>query len=142
MDYEPPLQPDKTKRFSYMVTGIVLRAFAYHPHYRQRKEVREAADLVLSRLFKKDFYPDRSSAEYWTRFSFPFWFTDLISVLDPISHLGFKPDHLKVSEGLQWFVKNQRKDGTWDLKLLKGDRLEQPYWMALHICKLFKKFYS
>ena len=142
MDYKPTLHPDKTKRFSYMVTGIVLRAFAYHPDYRVRTEIREAAELVLSRLFKKDFYPDRSSAEYWTRFSFPFWYTDLIAVLDPISHLGYKFDHPKVSEGLKWFAENQKKDGTWDLKLLKGERHEQPYWMVLNICKLFKTFYS
>lgn len=125
-----------------MVTGIVLRAFSFHPEFSKNEEIRDAAELVLSRLFKKDYYPDRSSAEYWTRFSFPFWYTDLIAILDPISHLGFKPDHPKVSDGLQWFVDQQKRDGTWDLKLLKGERHEQPYWMALNICKLFKTFYS
>lgn len=142
MDYSLPLQPDRSKRFSSMVTGVVIRAFAYHPEYKKRIEIQDAAELVLSKLFKRDTYPDRNSAKCWTRFSFPFWFTDLISVLDPVSRLGFKPDHPKVSEGLGWFVDQQKKDGTWDLKLLKGDKLEQPHWMTLNICRLFKRYYS
>ena len=142
MELNQPLQPDRSKRFSYMVTGVVIRAFAYHPEYKKRDEIKDAAELVLSKMFQRDFYPDRSAAEFWTRFSFPFWFTDLIAVLEPISHLGFKPDHPKVSEGLGWFIDQQKKDGTWNLKLLKGDKHEQPYWMALNICRFFKKFYS
>ena len=140
MDYRPPVQPDKSNRFSYMVTGAVIRAFAYHPEYNKRKEIRDAAELVLTRLFKKDYYPDRGTADFWTKFSFPFWYTDLIAFLNPISHLGFKPDHPKVSEGLDWFIDKQQRDGTWDLKLLKGDKQEQPYWMTLNICKIFKNF--
>jgi hypothetical protein len=141
-DYGPAVQPDRSRRFSYMVTGVVLRAFAAHEEYRGRSEIREAAELVLSRLFKRDFYPDRSAAEYWTRFSFPFCYTDLIAVLDPLPRLGFGPDHPKVSEGLSWFVDNQQQDGTWQLRLLKGDRREQHFWMALNICRLYKIFYS
>jgi hypothetical protein len=142
MDYRPPVQPDRTRRFSYMATGVVLRAFAHHPKYLKRKEIMIAAELVLSRIFKRDFYPDRGTADYWTRFSFPFWYTDLIAVLDPVSHLGFSPDHPKVSEGLDWFIKRQERDGSWNLKLLKGDKKEQPYWMSVNICRLFKRFYS
>jgi len=141
-DYGSPLQPERSKRFSYMITGVVLRAFAYHLGFKNRKEIKEAAELVLSRLFQRDYYPDRKSVEFWTRFSFPFWFTDLIAVLDPVSHLGFKPDHPKVSKGLDWFIHKQNMDGTWNLKLLKGEKLEQPYWMSLNICKLFKRFYK
>jgi squalene cyclase len=142
MDTGPPVQPDRSKRFSYLATGVVIRAFAYHPEYKKRTEIKDAAELVLSRLFQRDYYPDRSSAEYWTKFSFPFWFTDLIAILDPISHLEFKPEHPKVSEGLGWFIDQQKKDGTWNLKLLKGDKHEQPYWMMLNICRLFKRYYS
>jgi len=29
------IQPDKTKPFSHLVTGIVLRAFTAHPEYRK-----------------------------------------------------------------------------------------------------------
>jgi hypothetical protein len=125
-----------------MVTGVVIRAFAYHPEYKKLKEIKEAAELVLSRLFKRDHYPDRNSLEFWTKFSFPFWFTDLIAVLDPVSQLGFGPDHPKVSQGLEWFIDKQKMNGTWELKLLKGDKQEQSFWMAFNICKLFRQFYS
>jgi len=54
-----------------MVTGVVIRAFAYHPNYRALKEIRQAAELVLAKLFEPDNYPDRKSREYWIRF--PIW---------------------------------------------------------------------
>jgi len=98
--------------------------------------------MVPSRLFKRDYYPDRGTVEFWTKFFFPFWNTDLIAVLDPISNLRFKPDHPMVSKGLDWFIDRLNKDGTWDLKLLKGDKHEQPYGMALNICNIFKLYYS
>lgn len=142
MNYGYPIQPERSKRFSYMVTGVVIRAFAYHPQYKKLKEIKAAAELVLSRLFKRDYYPDRNSVEFWTRFSFPFWFTDLISVLDPVSRLGFSPDHPKVSQGLEWFIGKQNMNGTWQLRLLKGDKQEQLHWLAFNICKIFKRFYS
>ena len=47
----PTLQPDKTRPFSHYVTGVVLRALALHPHYRQSREARDAAALLKSRLF-------------------------------------------------------------------------------------------
>lgn len=134
------LQPNKKQPFSYMVTGVVLRAFAYHKKHKKSKEIKAAAELVLSRMFKNDIYPDRKSADAWTRFSFPFWFTDLIAVLDPIAELGFTLDHPKVKEGIDWFINNQASNGTWNLHILKGNKKEMPYWMNLNICRLFKKF--
>jgi hypothetical protein len=142
MILKSPLEPDRTKPFSYMATGVVLRGFAYDPSYRDNKDIVHATELVLSRLFQKDIYPDRNKPEAWIRFSFPFWFTDLIAILDPVFHLGFKSDHPKVKEGLSWFVKNQKKDGTWKLYMLKGEKLQQPYWMDLNVCRLFRKFYG
>jgi hypothetical protein len=142
MDYSHPVQPDRSKPFSTMVTGVVLRAFAYHPVYKKSEEIKSAAELVLSRIFQRDFYPDRNAAEYWTKFSFPFWYIDLIAVLDPLSCMEFSPEHPRISEGLEWLVDKQKKGGAWDLKLLKGDKHEQPFWMALNICRLFQRFYS
>lgn len=137
-----PLEPDHAKPFSYMATGVVLRGFAYDPSYKNNTDIHQAAELVLSRLFQKDVYPDRNRPEAWTRFSFPFWFTDLIAVLDPIAHLGIKSSHPKIKEGLEWFVKKQQKNGRWQLYMLKGEKHQQPYWMDLNVCRLFKKFYK
>ena len=135
--------PDKSKPFSYMVTGVVLRAFAAHPTYRKSKEAQQAGKLLLSMTFKKDHYPDRAGTEYWLRFSFPFWFTDLISSLDTLSLLGFSAQETQIERALQWFVKNQRETGLWQFKVTKGknrDILE--LWLALAVCRIFKRFYT
>ena len=46
---------------------------------RRRPEIQRAGELLLSNLFKRDHYPDRAASDNWLRFSFPFWFPDLIS---------------------------------------------------------------
>src|SRR5581483_5187676 len=51
---EPTLQPDKSQPLSHLVTGVVLRAYAAHPVYRNSAEAQKAGELLLSRLFKKD----------------------------------------------------------------------------------------
>ena len=137
------IEPDASKPFSHVITGVVLRAFAAHPIHRNSKEAREAGKLLLSRLFHKDGYPDRAGAEYWLRFSFPFWFTDLISALDSLSLLGFSEQEPQTKKAIQWFIKNQQRTGFWELKILKGrDKNVLQLWLALAVCKIFKRFYD
>ncbi len=136
------IEPDKSKPFSHMVTGVVLRAFAVHPTYKQSEEAKRAGELLLSSLFKRDHYPDRAAPEYWLRFSFPFWFTDLISVLNSLSLLGFSKREPPIQKALQWFVTNQQQNGLWQLKILKGQNRDiLQFWLALSICRIFKRFY-
>lgn len=136
------IEPDKSKSFSHMVTGVVLRAFAAHQNYKQSVEIQRAAKLLLSRLFQKDNYPDRASSDYWLRFSFPFWFTDLISALDSLSRLGFSVGELPVARALQWFITKQQQNGLWELKVLKGrNRDILQLWLVLSICRIFKRLY-
>jgi hypothetical protein len=126
-----------------MVTGVVLRAFAVHRSYQQSAEVHQAAKLLLSRLFQKDHYPDRATPDYWLRFSFPFWFTDLISALDSLSRLGFSAEKPSVIKALQWFITRQQQNGLWELKILKGrNRHILQLWLALSICRILKRLYS
>ncbi len=139
----PTIDPDKSKPFSHMVTAVVLRAFAAHGYYRETEEARRAGELLASSLFKKDNYPDRGTRDYWLKFSFPFWFTDLISALDSLSRLGLSRQGPHIREGLRWFVENQKKDGLWELKILKGrNRDVLSLWLALSICRIFKRFYG
>jgi hypothetical protein len=136
------IEPDKSKSFSYMVTGVVLRAFTAHPTYRKSKEAHRAGSLLLSRIFKRDHYADRVGAEYWLRFSFPFWFTDLISALDSLSLLRFSAHEPRIEEALQWFVNNQQETGLWQFKILKGTNRDiHRLWLAFAVCRIFKKFY-
>jgi hypothetical protein len=81
-----------------MVTGVVLRALAASEVYRKDERTVRAAALLASRLFLPDRYPDRRGAEYWTKFSFPFWFTDLVSALDSLSLIGVVASHPQVAK--------------------------------------------
>ncbi|MFW9794324.1 MAG: hypothetical protein ACFFEE_08480, partial [Candidatus Thorarchaeota archaeon] len=140
MSHPVPIQPDRRKLFSHMVTGVVLRAFAAHPKYRKRKEVKAAGELLASRIFKADAYSDRKTPEFWTRFSFPFWFTDLLSTLDSLSKLDLKIDVPGIHEGVDWFIEHQKKHGLWDLKLVRGGKNKsQNLWVNLVICRTLKK---
>jgi hypothetical protein len=136
------LEPDRVRPFSHCITGVVLRAFAAAGNFRDREEIRNAGRLLASRFFKSDSYVDRRTPEFWTGFSFPFWFTDLLSALDALSRLGFSPIDPDVGRGLDWFVERQKTDGGWALKIQKGKDKALPYWLDLSICRVFKRFYS
>ena len=140
MSRPTPIQPDRGKPFSHMVTGVVLRAFAAHPRHNRMSEALRAAELLASRIFKADSYTDRKAPEYWTRFSFPFWFTDLLSTLDSLSKLGLSVDHPQIREGVDWFINSQRKDGLWKLKLVRGaGDLSQNLWVNFVVCRTLKR---
>jgi len=135
------IYPDKSQPFSHLVTGVVLRAFAAHPVYRRAAEARLAGRLLESRFFEQDRYPDRRSSSFWTSFSYPFWFTDLLSALDSLSKLGFDGEGPQVGKGLGWFASRQRRDGGWklSLRLIEGEE-ERDLWMTLAISRVFKRF--
>ena len=135
-----PVEPDTARPFSWLATGVVLRAFAAHPRYHRSRDAKQAGELLLSRFFLKDNYPDRGSPDYWLKFAFPFWFADLLSALDSLSRLGFSRDRPGIARALAWFEENQQPDGLWDLKLLKTGDKELRIWLALAVCRVFKRF--
>ncbi len=137
------VQPDKSKPSSHLMTGMALRAFAASPKYRNSKEARKAGELLASRFFKSDAYPDRSAPSFWTSFSFPFWFTDLLSALDSLSLIGFDFKDPKISKGLSWFATKQTRSGLWKPTLRIMAREKEPYsWISLAIYRVFKRFYE
>jgi hypothetical protein len=136
-----PVQPRREKASSHMVTGVVLRAFAVHPEYQRTADIAQAGELLASRIFKADNYTDRKAPDYWTRITFPFWFTDILSTLDSLSRIGFSPDHPNIKEGIDWFVEQQNEDGSWLLHMLKGGGdTNYRYWIALVICRMLDCF--
>ena len=139
---EETLQPDRTKPFSHLVTGVVLRAFAVHSKYRQLGEAEAAGKLLASRFFKKDAYPDRGTVEFWTKFSYPFWFTDILSSLDSLSLLGFKMEEPQIKKALDWFINVQNENGLWNVHLVRGKDKDLNLWIALAICRVIKRFCS
>ena len=136
------MEPDTTQPFSHLVTGVVLRAFAASTTYRRSEEAKTAGRLLASRFFKKDAYPDRGTADFWTKFSYPFWFTDLLSSLDSLSLLGFKMAEPQIEKTIDWFIKQQLENGLWNVHLVRGKDKDLYLWIALTICRVFKRFCS
>lgn len=136
----PILQPDATKPFSHMITGVVLRAFAAHPIYQSSSQARAAGELLAARFFASDKYPDRQTPEFWTSFSYPFWFTDLLSAMDSLSQMGFTIHNPHIHKAMDWFIANQAESGAWQVKLLRtGKGKEGELWISLGICRVLKR---
>ena len=137
------VEPDRARPHSHLVTGVVLRAFAAHPDLRHSEAALKGAKILTARLFSKDAYPDRGTPDYWTRFSYPFWFTDLVSALDSISWIAPSIKEPQIQISLDWLAGRQRPGGTWDLSLLRSGKGKQvALWVGLAICRVFKRFYS
>lgn len=137
------IQADVSKPFSHMVTGVVLRAFAAHPRYKHAPEATYAGRMLAGSLFQRDRYADRGTSKYWLQFVFPFCYTDLISALDFLSQLGFLPEEPQIEKALNWFIENQQQSGLWRLKITAGrDKETLQLWLALAICRVFKRFYG
>ena len=137
-----PLQSDPTKPFSHLITGMVLRAFAAHPKYRDSVYAHDAGKLIMDRFFQRDKYADRQDKKYWESVSFPFWFTNIVTSLDSLYFLGFKKDEPQIKLALDWLIQQQNKDGTFNLKLLLIRDKDLKYWVTLAICRIFKRYYK
>ena len=140
-----PLQPDKTKPFSHLMTGMVLYAFAAHPKYRKSKEARHAGDLIKSRFFKSDSYSDRRSSKKWERLQYPFWWVNYLSMLDTLSLLGFSKEDPQIKKVLDWFIDTQANDGLWETGYSKANKpkdLEARLWITLAVCRIFKTYFG
>jgi len=135
-----PIQPDRSKPFSHWVTGVVLRAFAAHPEYRGAPEVRRAGELLKSRFFQPDTYTDRKAPSFWTKITYPFWWTDILSALDPLSWLGFSKNDPDIGKGLDWLVTNQEETGLWRSGYPKAKDRDIHLWVSLAACRVLKSF--
>ena len=136
-----PFAPDRSRPHAHLATGMVLRAFAAHPAHRKVKEVWVAGERLKERFFKADKYNDRKTAQYWCKFQYPFWWTDILSALDSLSLIGFSVDDADVRRGLDWFVANQEEGGLWPTGYGKGKKAEAAKrWVGLAVCRVFKRF--
>ncbi len=137
------LEPDRSKPFSHLVTGVVLRAYAAHEQYRSSPEAKQAGKLLLSAMFKADTYPDRKSPDFWLKFTYPFWFTDLISAMDSLSQLGFSKGEPQIEKAIAWLLSRQTEAGLWKLTTLKNKSLyNTELWLSLAICRIVKRLYA
>jgi hypothetical protein len=140
-----PVPPDRSLPHAHLATGMVLRAFAVHPRYRRREEVRVAGEVLKSRFFQPDKYNDRKAPGYWTKFQYPFWWNNLLTALDSLSLIGFPADDEDVQRGLAWFVDRQEEDGLWRTGYEQVGReetsareVEARLWVGLAVCRVCK----
>jgi len=120
---------------------MALRAFAVHPGYRSDPGALEAAGWLKGRFFKPDHYYDRQAPEYWLKFQYPFWWTNLLTALDSLGRLGFAAEDMEIERGLSWFIENQETDGLWPTGYGSGGRAEGTRrWVGLAVGRMVKLF--
>jgi len=135
-----PVKPDKSRPFSHLVTGMVLRALAASPTWRKSKEAWKAGELLQSRFFSEDKYDDRWHASFWEEITYPFWATDLLSSLDSLSQIGVSPENNKgAQKGLNWLLNKQITQGYWESGSKKSV-LEDDLWVTFAVLRVFKRF--
>jgi len=134
-----PVKPDRSKPFSHLVTGMVLRALAASPTWRRSKEARKAGELLMSRFFKPDTYEDRMLATFWEEITYPFWATDILSSLDALSRIGFGWEEDNILAALLWLRKKQTPQGYWRAGMKKST-LEDHLWVTLAVLGVLKRF--
>ncbi len=132
------IEPDKSKPFSHLITGIVLRAFAAHPEYMHSREAKLSGELLASRFFQKDSYTDLKSPTAWQTFSYPFWNTDLISSLHILAKLGFSVDDNRLQNAAGWLRDKQTPNGLFDIHKNHDRFHDQDLWLTLAICRTLK----
>lgn len=131
------IEPDKTEPFSHLVTGVALRPFSLIPDYRSK--VTDAGLLLANRIFTKDKYSDRMGVEYWTKFTFPYHWTDILSTLDTLTLLGIKK-HPKISETTSWFEKHKLDSGVYEVSVMAGAKYKDiKYWITLQYLSVLKR---
>jgi len=135
-----PLEPDRSKPSSHLITGIVLRAFAAHPALRRRPEVRQAAILLTSRFFKPDAYPDRRGADYWMKLAFPFRWTDIVSALDTVGLIGLESDRPDVARGLRRVRESQLSSGLWRCGYPNSPDPLADHWVTFAAARMLRRF--
>jgi hypothetical protein len=149
-EYAEPIELDRSKPFSHNATGMILRAFAIHPHYRKSEPAITAGNLLKSRFFKEDAYTSYQSADYWVRFEYPFWWNNLLSAMDSLSRVGFTKDDQQIKNGLEWFRDHQAEDGLWKVSYMNPMEKEKEtnkvkemkLWISLAVCRIFKRLGS
>ena len=60
------------------------------------------------------------SPDYWLRFQYPYWWNNLVAVLDSVSMIGVSPDDPDIKRGVNWLIEHQKPSGLWRLNYSIG----------------------
>jgi hypothetical protein len=130
------VEPDRSRPSSHLITGIVMRALAAHRGYRGSPATRQAAELLTSRFFRRDAYPDRAAPSYWLVFSYPYWWTDLLSALDSLAQIGLRASDPDIARGQSWFIDNQEPNGLWNTGRNQPKGPHSDLWIGFAACRM------
>ena len=133
------VEPDRTQPSAHLITGIVLRAFASHPAHRRSAVTYQAGQLLKSRFFTRDRYSDHVGVSYWTTFSYPFWWTDLLSALDSLTLAGFDATDPDIARAKAWFIDHQQSNGLWNTGHNRPKDPHSDLWVALAVCRMLNR---
>ncbi len=104
-----------------------------------RMKLKDVGMLLADRVFKKDKYSDRMGVEYWTKFTYPYHWTDLLSTIDTLTLLGIK-NHPKIDDILCWFEKHKQENGTYEVSVMAGAKYKDAkYWITLRYLDVLKR---
>jgi len=132
------VEPDRSKKFSHFCTGISLRPFSLIKKY--HKKLYNTAILYADSFFERDNYPDRSGIEFWTHFTYPYQWADILNGLDTLSRIGIKK-HPKITQALNWFKKHKKSNGLWNIhKVMGANDKDSNCWINLQIARVLKRF--
>lgn len=125
---------------SSLATGMILPALAVHPAYRSSVEACRAAELLNERIFRPDLYGDRKGVEYWTKFQYPFWWPNILTLLTALGEMGYAGSNRAVGACLDWFVRHQAEDGLWPTGYGHGSReREARAWVGMAIVRALRQ---
>ncbi len=122
---------------SHVVTGMALRGFVANPKKKYAKESKKVGEILASRIFQPDKYPDRRGPEYWGKLSYPFWFTDALSVLDVLGRHGFDLSTGKMQRAFDWILKQQDEKGYWHSDF-RRNKMEPDPWLTYAALRTIK----
>jgi hypothetical protein len=136
-----PVQSDLSQPFSHALTAFIIRAYAVHPVYSVSSVAHQAGELLMGRFFVPDKYTDRRAADYWFKYQYPFWWGNLLTVLDSLSRIGFSAAETPIQSGLAWFRENQLETGFWPTGYGKGENADlNQAWVALAVGRMLNRF--
>ncbi len=98
---------------SHLVTGMVLRAFAFSSSRRVSREARRAAELLATRFLQPDRYPDRKAPQFWELLTEPRFYTDVLDALDTVTAIGLGKENSGVRTAEAYLRSRQANDGLW-----------------------------
>ena len=86
--------------------------------------------------------PDRAAPSYWLVFSYPHWWTDLLSGLDSRTQIGFRADDPDSAHGVTWFIDNQEANGLWNTGRNRLKNRHSDLWVGLAVCRMLNAVWA